>query len=134
MHHSLLMLLSALKDIAFISFQALQNYHSKDRAKQDPIYLTVPLRGAQKKPMGILHVKIVQARNLLNKDFLGTSDPYVKLGLSGERLPSKKTFIKMNNLNLEWHEVFKFTVKDPQSQVLEVHVNNWEKVKIILIF
>ncbi|KAK2971696.1 hypothetical protein RJ640_007734 [Escallonia rubra] len=49
-------------------------------------------RGAQKKPVGILYVKVVQAHNLLNKDFLGTSDPYVKLGLRGERLPSKKTF------------------------------------------
>ncbi|KAK3008293.1 hypothetical protein RJ639_013113, partial [Escallonia herrerae] len=84
--------------------------------------------GAQKKPVGILHVKVAQAHNLLNKDFLGTSDPYVKLSVSGERLPSKKTSIKMNNLNPEWHEVFKLTVKDPQSQVLEVHVNDWEKV------
>ncbi|KAK3033732.1 hypothetical protein RJ639_034507 [Escallonia herrerae] len=84
--------------------------------------------GAQKKPVGILHVKVVQAHNLLNKDFLGTSDPYVELSLSGERLPSKKTSIKMNNLNPEWHEVFKLTVKDPQSQVLEIHVNDWEKV------
>ncbi|KAK2991254.1 hypothetical protein RJ640_018011 [Escallonia rubra] len=101
---------------------------SNVRFQAGTMRVTEKLRGAQKKPVGILHVKIVQACNLLNKDFLGTSDPYVKLGLSGERLPSKKTFIKMNNLNSEWHEVFKFTVKDPQSQVLEVHVNDWEKV------
>ncbi|KAK3007503.1 hypothetical protein RJ639_013405 [Escallonia herrerae] len=85
------------------------------------------LIGAQKKSGGILHVKVVQARNLLNKDFLGISDPYVKLNLSGERLPFEKTSIKMNDLNPEWHEVFKLTVKDPQSQVLEVHVNDWVK-------
>ncbi|KAK2972780.1 hypothetical protein RJ640_029705 [Escallonia rubra] len=58
-----------------------------------PQTIEIPiLDRAQKKPVGILYVKVVQAHNLLNKDFLGTSDPYVKLGLRGERLPSKKTF------------------------------------------
>ncbi|KAI3957365.1 hypothetical protein MKW98_003086 [Papaver atlanticum] len=84
--------------------------------------------GATRKPVGILHVKIVKAVKLLKMDFLGTSDPYVVLSLSGERLPGKKTTVKMKNLNPEWNEDFKLIVKDPETQVLELHVNDWEKV------
>lgn len=84
--------------------------------------------GSTKKPVGILHVKVVRAFNLRKMDFLGKSDPYVKLSLSGDRLPSKKTSIKMSNLNPEWNEQFKLIVKDPETQVLELHAYDWEKV------
>ncbi|KAK4481078.1 hypothetical protein RD792_011948 [Penstemon davidsonii] len=83
---------------------------------------------ADKKPVGILHVKIVRAHKLLNMDFLSTSDPYVKLSLTGERLPAKKTSVKMNNLNPQWNEDFKLIVKDPVSQVLQLQLFDWEKV------
>ncbi|XP_026660959.2 synaptotagmin-3-like isoform X2 [Phoenix dactylifera] len=99
-----------------------------------PKVLEVPIldgaSGATKKPVGILRVKVVRALNLRKMDFLGKSDPYVKLRLSGERLPSKKTSIKMSNLNPEWNEQFKLIVKDPETQVLELHVYDWEKVKM----
>jgi len=84
--------------------------------------------GATKKPVGILHVKVIRALNLLKMDLLGKSDPYVKMRLSGERLPSKKTSVKMSNLNPEWNEHFRFIVKDPDTQVLELHMFDWEKV------
>ncbi|XVE68870.1 hypothetical protein DITRI_Ditri09bG0104500 [Diplodiscus trichospermus] len=87
-----------------------------------------PATVAVKKPVGILHVKVVRAQNLLKKDILGTSDPYVKLNLTGERLPAKKTTIKKRNLNPEWNEKFKLIVKDPQSQVLQLEVLDWDKV------
>ncbi|XP_073156434.1 synaptotagmin-3-like isoform X2 [Henckelia pumila] len=83
--------------------------------------------GADRKPIGILHVKIVRANNLLNKDFLGQSDPYVKLSLTGEKLPSKKTTVKMNNLNPEWNEDFKLIIKDLASQVVQLRLYDWEK-------
>ncbi|KAL0557277.1 hypothetical protein IC582_005803 [Cucumis melo] len=83
---------------------------------------------ATKKPVGILHVNVVKASKLSKMDLLGTSDPYVKLSLSGERLPSKKTTIKMNNLNPIWNEKFKLVVKDPESQVLQLQVYDWDKV------
>lgn len=76
-------------------------------------------------------MKVLRAEKLLNMDLLSTSDPYVKLSLSGERLPAKKTSIKMNNLNPEWNEDFKLTVKDPQAQVLQIHVYDWEKVLLL---
>ncbi|KAK9153955.1 hypothetical protein Sjap_001435 [Stephania japonica] len=96
-----------------------------------PQILEIPILDsstATKKPVGILHVKVIRALKLLKMDLLGTSDPYVKLSLSGERLPSKKTSVKMKNLNPEWNEEFKLIVKDPESQFLQLRVFDWEKV------
>ncbi|KAI9086873.1 hypothetical protein K1719_031196 [Acacia pycnantha] len=86
---------------------------------------------AIKKPVGILHVNVIRALKLLKMDLLGTSDPYVKLSLSGDKLPAKKTTIKKRNLNPEWNEKFKLVVKDPASQVLQLQVFDWDKVLII---
>lgn len=83
---------------------------------------------AYRRPVGILHVKVMKAMNLRKKDLLGGSDPYVKLKLSEDKLPSKKTTVKHKNLNPEWNEEFNFTVKDPQSQALELNVYDWEQV------
>ncbi|XP_022957140.1 synaptotagmin-3-like isoform X1 [Cucurbita moschata] len=83
---------------------------------------------ATRKPVGILHVKVVRASKLLKMDILGTSDPYVKLMLSGGGLPAKKTSIKMRNLNPVWNEKFKLIVNDPKSQVLQLQVYDWDKV------
>ncbi|KAG6520004.1 hypothetical protein ZIOFF_017033 [Zingiber officinale] len=73
------------------------------------------INAAVKKPVRILNVNVVCAYDLLKMDILGKSDPYVKLSLSGEGLPSKKTSIKMRNLNPEWNEQFKLIVKDPET-------------------
>ncbi|KAK4835230.1 hypothetical protein QYF36_007117 [Acer negundo] len=83
---------------------------------------------AFKKPVGILHVKVVRAFKLMKADFLGLSDPYVKLNLTGESLPGKKTTIKKNNLNPEWNEDFKLVVREHQSQALQIQVFDWDKV------
>ncbi|XP_022876042.1 synaptotagmin-2-like [Olea europaea var. sylvestris] len=83
---------------------------------------------AMKKPVGILNVKVVRAMKLKKKDLLGASDPYVKLKLSEEKLPSKKTTVKHKNLNPEWNEEFNFVVKDPEAQVLQFSVYDWEQV------
>ncbi|PKA54022.1 Synaptotagmin-2 [Apostasia shenzhenica] len=96
-----------------------------------PKSLEVPimdLSNAMKKPVGILHVKVVRGIKLKKKDIFGKSDPYVKLKLTEEKLPSKKTTVKYNNLNPEWNEEFRLVVKDPQSQALEFIVYDWEKV------
>ncbi|KAH1212530.1 Synaptotagmin-3 [Glycine max] len=60
-------------------------------------------------------------------DLLGTSDPYVKLSLIGDKLPTKKTTVKKNNLNPEWNDKFKLVVKDPESQLLQLQVYDWDK-------
>nr|XP_017188132.1 synaptotagmin-3-like isoform X2 [Malus domestica] len=83
---------------------------------------------AVKKPVGILRVNVVHAVKLLKKDILGSSDPYVKLSLTGDGLPAKKTTIKKKNLNPEWNEKFKLLVKDPKTQLLRLQVFDWDKV------
>ncbi|KAF7066972.1 hypothetical protein CFC21_072889 [Triticum aestivum] len=78
---------------------------------------------ASKRPVGILFVKVVRAQNLEKKGLLGSkSDPYVKLKMSDDRLPSKKTRVKRSNLNPEWNEEFKFVVIDLENQSLDVNV------------
>ncbi|KAL6141958.1 hypothetical protein ACLB2K_060243 [Fragaria x ananassa] len=89
--------------------------------------LQAPLSGTIKKPVGILHVKILKAKKLLKMDIIGTSDPYVIIQLTGESLPPKKTSIKMRNLNPEWNEDFNLTVKDPESQFIQFNVVDWDK-------
>lgn len=83
---------------------------------------------AIKKPVGILHVKVIRAINLLKMDVLGASDPYVRLSLTGERF-GKKTTVQRKNLNPQWNENFKFVVKDPSSQILKLEVHDWDKVE-----
>ena len=82
---------------------------------------------AAKRPVGIIEVKIIRARNLVKKDFMGKSDPYVKIQLVNTVL-SKTTRTKMSTLNPEWNETFKLLVQDPKSQSLELQVYDWEKV------
>ncbi|XP_058783006.1 synaptotagmin-2-like [Vicia villosa] len=96
-----------------------------------PKTLEVPILDptkAFKRPVGILNIKVIKAMKLKKKDLLGASDPYVKLKLTGDNLPSKKTTVKHKNLNPEWNEEFSLTVKDPESQVLDIHVYDWEQV------
>lgn len=84
-----------------------------------------------RRPVGILHVKVLHALKLRKKDLLGASDPYVKLKLTDDKLPSKKTTVKHKNLNPEWNEEFNLIVKDPDSQVLEINVYDWEQVNLL---
>ncbi|KAI3778524.1 hypothetical protein L2E82_07886 [Cichorium intybus] len=83
---------------------------------------------AMKRPVGMLNVKVIKAMKLKKKDLLGASDPYAKLKLTDDKLPSKKTTVKHKNLNPEWNEEFNLVVKDPEVQLLEVEVFDWESV------
>lgn len=85
-----------------------------------------------KRPVGILNVKVVRAMKLKKKDLLGASDPYVKLKISEDKLPSKKTTVKHKNLNPEWNEEFSIVVKDPESQTLDLVVYDWDQVHSVL--
>ncbi|XP_010533852.1 PREDICTED: synaptotagmin-2 isoform X1 [Tarenaya hassleriana] len=83
---------------------------------------------AMMKPVGILDVKVIKAIKLKKKDLIGGSDPYVKLTLTGDKVPGKKTVVKHSNLNPEWNEEFNMVVKDPDSQELQLIVYDWEQV------
>lgn len=76
---------------------------------------------ALRRPVGILHVKVLHAMKLKKKDLLGASDPYVKLKFNDDKMPSKKTTVKHKNLNPEWNEEFNLVVSDPTySKTLEL--------------
>ncbi|KAG9145376.1 hypothetical protein Leryth_008298 [Lithospermum erythrorhizon] len=98
-----------------------------------PKFLDIPMLDesliAPKKPVGMLHVKVVKAMNLLKMDWFGLSDPYVKLSLSEDTLPSEETSIQKKTLNPVWNESFMLIVKDPQSQFLNINVYDWDKGK-----
>ncbi|CAF2163008.1 hypothetical protein IGI04_026977 [Brassica rapa subsp. trilocularis] len=83
---------------------------------------------AMKKHVGLLNVKVIKAIKLKKKDLLDGSDPYVKLTLSGDKVPGKKTVVKHSNLNPEWNEEFDLVVKEPESQELQLIVYDWEQV------
>ncbi|XP_074275666.1 synaptotagmin-1-like [Silene latifolia] len=96
-----------------------------------PRTLEVPILDpvkAMRKPVGILHVKVIKAAKLRKKDLMGGADPYVKLKLTDDKAPSKKTAVKHKNLNPEWNEEFKFSVRDPETQSLVLNVYDWEQV------
>ncbi|KAH6780209.1 Calcium-dependent lipid-binding family protein [Perilla frutescens var. hirtella] len=95
--------------------------------KRLEVQIMDPIKAMQR-PVGLLNVKVVRAMNLQKKDFLGSSDPYVKLQLHDDRIQSKQTTVKRNNLNPEWNEEFTLVVKDPQVQDLVLTMYDWEKV------
>lgn len=86
---------------------------------------------AMRRPVGILTVKVLRATKLKKKDLLGASDPYVKLRVTEDKLPSKRTTVKHKNLNPEWNEEFNLVVKDPETQALELQVYDWEQVYVL---
>ncbi|XP_034699739.1 synaptotagmin-5 [Vitis riparia] len=74
------------------------------------------------KPVGTLEVKLVQAKELTNKDFIGKSDPFAVLYV--RPLPNRmKTSKTINNqLNPVWNEHFEFIVEDASTQHLVVKI------------
>ncbi|KAH9530525.1 hypothetical protein CY35_20G008600 [Sphagnum magellanicum] len=78
-----------------------------------------------KRPIGIVEVKIVRAKNFPEKYFMGNA--YVKIQIANTFM-AKTTRTKINTFVPEWNEHFKFIVHDPKSQLLELHVYDWEKV------
>ncbi|KAL8130007.1 hypothetical protein V2J09_019162 [Rumex salicifolius] len=74
------------------------------------------------KPTGILEVKLVEAKELSNKDLIGKSDPYAVLFVRPLRTRTKKSKTINNELNPIWNESFEFVVEDPSTQHLTVRV------------
>ncbi|KAK4265260.1 hypothetical protein QN277_026336 [Acacia crassicarpa] len=74
------------------------------------------------KPEGVLEVKLVQAKELTNKDIIGKSDPYAELYIRPlrDRIKTSKTI--NNDLNPIWNEHFEFVVEDSSTQYLVVKV------------
>ncbi|GMG98985.1 hypothetical protein Nepgr_000825 [Nepenthes gracilis] len=74
------------------------------------------------KPVGILEVKLVQAKDLANKDLIGKSDPYAVLFVRPLRNRTKRSKTINNDLNPIWNGNFEFVVEDPATQHLTVRI------------
>ncbi|KAI9118507.1 hypothetical protein K1719_010839 [Acacia pycnantha] len=74
------------------------------------------------KPVGTLEVKLVQAKDLANKDLIGKSDPFAVLFVRPirDRVQTSKTI--NNELNPLWNENFEFIVEDASTQHLTVRI------------
>ncbi|KAL5985684.1 hypothetical protein ACLOJK_027670 [Asimina triloba] len=81
------------------------------------------------KPIGTLQVKLVQAKDLTNKDLIGKSDPFSVLYIRPirDRMKTSKTI--NNQLNPIWNEHFEFVVEDASTQHLVVKVYDDEGVQ-----
>jgi Ca2+-dependent lipid-binding protein len=80
------------------------------------------------KPVGKLDVKVVQAKDLANKDMIGKSDPYAIVFIRPLPDRTKKTKTISNSLNPIWNEHFEFIVEDVSTQHLTVRVFDDEGV------
>ena len=72
---------------------------------------------------GKLKVKVLNGRNLQNKETFQTSDPYCKLEIGGA---SHKTKHVNSNLNPDWNEEFVFDVK-PVGGMDVIALSVWDK-------
>ncbi|KAL0427196.1 UNVERIFIED_CONTAM: Synaptotagmin-5 [Sesamum latifolium] len=74
------------------------------------------------KPVGTLEVKLVQAKELTNKDIIGKSDPFAVLYVRPLRDRMKKSRTINNQLNPVWNEHFEFVIEDASTQHLVVKI------------
>ncbi|XP_020212837.1 synaptotagmin-4 [Cajanus cajan] len=81
------------------------------------------------KPVGILEVKLVQAKNLSNKDVIGKSDPYAVVFVRPLRDRTKTSKIINNQLNPIWNENFEFIIEDASTQHLTVRIFDDEGIQ-----
>jgi hypothetical protein len=72
--------------------------------------------------MGRLDIRIVEARNLPDTQWISKPDPYVIVKLEHQ---THRTSVCENNVNPKWEEVFKFTVADENSAQLKFEL--WNK-------
>ncbi|KAI5062393.1 hypothetical protein GOP47_0022932 [Adiantum capillus-veneris] len=81
-----------------------------------------PYRELEVQVSGILRVKVVEARNLLNKDIIGKSDPFTVLYIRPVPSRMKRSKTINNDLRPIWNETFKFEVEDLPTQSLFIKV------------
>ena len=70
--------------------------------------------------MGIVMIKLVSAKKLINADIVGVSDPYVIFRLGQQQMKSKTI---SNNLNPIWNEMIMFSWNG--TDLLHIHV--WDE-------
>ncbi|KAI3691034.1 hypothetical protein L2E82_49248 [Cichorium intybus] len=99
-----------------------------------PVRIVIPILAGdysdlELKPCGILEVKLIEAKELTNKDIIGKSDPFATLFVRPLRAKMKSSKTINNQLNPIWNEHFEFTVEDPNTQHFTIRVFDDEGVQ-----
>ncbi|ORX49323.1 hypothetical protein BCR36DRAFT_328417 [Piromyces finnis] len=88
--------------------------------------LVIDISTSLQKPIGVCRLHLKGARNLKNKETFGTSDPYVKINLSGKEVGV--TDIVDKDLNPEWNEVYYLMIRSKNDR-LSFEVFDHDEVK-----
>eukprot|EP00293_Proteomonas_sulcata_P002391 CAMPEP_0184326814 /NCGR_PEP_ID=MMETSP1049-20130417/142753_1 /TAXON_ID=77928 /ORGANISM="Proteomonas sulcata, Strain CCMP704" /LENGTH=366 /DNA_ID=CAMNT_0026649029 /DNA_START=1 /DNA_END=1101 /DNA_ORIENTATION=- len=80
----------------------------------------------EKRSVGILSVKLLQAEDLVDPDSWGTCDPFVALRLGSQR---KDTKTVPNTRNPVFNEYFQFLVQEEQGDLLELELGDRDLFK-----
>jgi len=72
------------------------------------VFVSFSSSNLELKPVGILEVKLVQARNLTNKDLIGKSDPYAVLFVRPLRARTKSSKVVVRQLFFPMEASFTF--------------------------
>ncbi|XP_051119076.1 synaptotagmin-4-like isoform X2 [Andrographis paniculata] len=81
------------------------------------------------KRVGTLEVKLIEAKELSNKDIIGKSDPFAELFVRPLRSRMKTSRIINNETNPIWNEHFEFVVEDASTQHLTIRIYDDEGVQ-----
>jgi Synaptotagmin-like mitochondrial-lipid-binding domain/C2 domain len=89
------------------------------------------------RPKGLLRGVVVEAKDLINVERFGESDPFCVISLCtgsadtadlANEASTHQTRVKTSTLNPVWKEQFEFLVTDKNAQVVHVHVFDHERV------
>jgi len=76
---------------------------------------------------GVLHVSVIEAKDLIAVDSNGLSDPYVKV-MRGSKLIGKTKVVK-KNLNPTWNETFKVNLGVVYNQSISVVIKDHNTIQ-----
>ncbi|KAL0330557.1 UNVERIFIED_CONTAM: Synaptotagmin-5 [Sesamum radiatum] len=81
------------------------------------------------KPVGVLEVKLIEAKELTNKDVIGKSDPFAQIFVRPLRAKTKTSKVIDNDINPIWNEHFAFEVEDELTQHLTLRIYDDEGIQ-----
>jgi hypothetical protein len=80
-------------------------------------------------PVGELHVKLIEGKNIKNTDLIGKADPFVVLYVRQTKDKTKRSKSQHNTLKPVWNEDFTVEVEDPALQHLTLRLMDDESVE-----
>ena len=103
----------------------IQNFGSIQEEQLGSLHISLDYNPEQ----GLLTVRLIQARDLVPRDFSGTADPYCRLCLVPNRRPQLQSRVHKKTLSPEFEEEFIFEVlpSNIDSRTLEILVYSYDQ-------